>query len=401
MLLELSSTSVSDSGRASSWGGVFALSLGAFALIASEFMPVSLLTPIAADLQITEGQAGQAISVSGAFAVLTSLLISAVAGQLDRKLVLLMLTGLMIVSGTIVAVAPNYEIFMVGRAFVGIAIGGFWSMSAATAMRLVASDQVPRALSILNGGNALATVIAAPLGSFLGGVIGWRGAFFFVVPIAAIVFVWQLFSLPSMKTETQTSVAGVFLVLKRPVVALGMAAVSIFFMGQFALFTYLRPFLETVEHVDVSTLSLVLLMMGVTGFIGTSLIGTFLKEGLYTTLIAIPFAMALIAVALVLSGTGVAMTALLLGVWGLFATSAPVGWWTWVARTLPNNAEAGGGLMVAVVQLAITFGAVVGGILFDTAGHQATFGASAVLLLIAAVLTALTARSARSDTRNT
>ncbi|MBB4524938.1 MFS transporter (plasmid) [Rhizobium leguminosarum] len=400
MLLELSSTSVSDSGRASSWGGVFALSLGAFALVASEFMPVSLLTPIAADLQITEGQAGQAISVSGAFAVLTSLLISAVAGQLDRKLVLLVLTALMIISGTIVAMAPNYEIFMVGRAFVGIAIGGFWSMSAATAMRLVPSDQVPRALSILNGGNALATVIAAPLGSFLGGFIGWRGAFFFVVPIAAIVFIWQLFSLPSMKTETRTSVAGVFLVLKRPVVALGMAAVSIFFMGQFALFTYLRPFLETVEHVDVSTLSLVLLMMGVTGFVGTSLIGAFLKDRLYRTIITIPVIMALIAGALVLSGTGVAMTTLLLSMWGLFATAAPVGWWTWVARTLPNDAEAGGGLMVAVVQLAITFGAVVGGILFDTTGYQATFGASTVLLLIAAVLTALTARSARTDTQN-
>lgn len=400
MLLELSSTSVSDSGRGSSWGGVFALSLGAFALVASEFMPVSLLTPIAADLQITEGQAGQAISVSGAFAVLTSLLISAVAGQLDRKLVLLVLTALMIISGTIVAMAPNYEIFMVGRAFVGIAIGGFWSMSAATAMRLVPSDQVPRALSILNGGNALATVIAAPLGSFLGGFIGWRGAFFFVVPIAAIVFIWQLFSLPSMKTETRTSVAGVFLVLKRPVVALGMAAVSIFFMGQFALFTYLRPFLETVEHVDVSTLSLVLLMMGVTGFVGTSLIGAFLKDRLYRTIITIPVIMALIAGALVLSGTGVAMTTLLLSMWGLFATAAPVGWWTWVARTLPNDAEAGGGLMVAVVQLAITFGAVVGGILFDTTGYQATFGASTVLLLIAAVLTALTARSARTDTQN-
>ncbi|RWX36106.1 MFS transporter [Rhizobium leguminosarum] len=400
MLLELSSTSVSDSGRASSWGGVFALSLGAFALVASEFMPVSLLTPIAADLQITEGQAGQAISVSGAFAVLTSLLISAVAGQLDRKLVLLVLTALMIISGTIVAMAPNYEIFMVGRAFVGIAIGGFWSMSAATAMRLVPSDQVPRALSILNGGNALATVIAAPLGSFLGGFIGWRGAFFFVVPIAAIVFIWQLFSLPSMKTETRTSVAGVFLVLKRPVVALGMAAVSIFFMGQFALFTYLRPFLEPVEHVDVSTLSLVLLMMGVTGFVGTSLIGAFLKDRLYRTIITIPVIMALIAGALVLSGTGVAMTTLLLSMWGLFATAAPVGWWTWVARTLPNDAEAGGGLMVAVVQLAITFGAVVGGILFDTTGYQATFGASTVLLLIAAVLTALTARSARTDTQN-
>ncbi|MDX3926034.1 MAG: MFS transporter [Shinella sp.] len=395
MLMQVSSEGREVEDKPAAWAGVFALSLGAFALIASEFMPVSLLTPIASDLQITEGQAGQAISVSGAFAVLTSLFISAVAGQLDRKVLLLTLTGLMIVSGTIVAIAPSYEIFMVGRAFIGVAIGGFWSMSAAVAMRLVPDDQVPRALSILNGGNALAMVVAAPLGSFLGGLIGWRGAFFFVVPIAAIVFVWQLMSLPSMKTEVRTSAAGVFKVLRRPVVALGMAAVSIFFMGQFALFTYLRPFLETVEHVDVSTLSLMLLMMGVTGFIGTSFIGAFVKDGLYRTLVTIPVLMALIASALVLSGGGVATTAVLLGLWGLFATSAPVGWWTWVARTLPNDAEAGGGLMVAVVQLAITFGAVVGGILFDTSGYQATFGASAGMLLIAALLAVLTSRSGR------
>ncbi len=381
--------------NAASWGGVFALSLGAFALIASEFMPVSLLTPIAADLHITEGQAGQAISVSGAFAVLTSLFISAIAGNLDRKTLLLALTGVMIVSGTVVAIAPNYEIFMLGRAFIGIVIGGFWSMSAATAMRLVPSDKVPRALAILNGGNALATVIAAPLGSFLGGLIGWRGAFFFVVPIAVTVFVWQLISLPSMKTTSRTSPVAVFNLLKQPIVALGMAAVSIFFMGQFALFTYLRPFLEIVEHVDVSTLSLLLLGMGVTGFIGTVLIGRFVNDGLYRTLIIIPVLMALIAAGLIISGGGVVVTAVLLALWGLFATSAPVGWWTWVARTLPEDAEAGGGLMVAVVQLAITFGAVVGGVLFDTSGYVATFGVSAVLLLVAALLAVQTARKAQ------
>ncbi|MBD9638843.1 MFS transporter [Ensifer sp. ENS07] len=388
----ISPTRDADGGVTPSWSGVFALSLGAFALIASEFMPVSLLTPIAADLQITEGQAGQAISVSGAFAVLTSLFISALAGQLDRKLLLLALTLVMIVSGTVVAFAPNYEIFMLGRAFIGVVIGGFWSMSAATAMRLVPEDQVPRALAILNGGNALATVIAAPLGSFLGGLIGWRGAFFFVVPIAGIVFVWQLVSLPSMRTKSRASATAVFKVLKRPIVATGMAAVSIFFMGQFALFTYLRPFLETVEHVNVSTLSLLLLLMGVTGFVGTSMIGRFVNDGLYRTLIAIPVLMALIASALVFFGGAVSVTAVLLGLWGLFATSAPVGWWTWVARTLPDDAEAGGGLMVAVVQLAITLGAVVGGILFDTSGYVATFGTSAILLLLAAFLAVLTAR---------
>ena len=153
------------------WGAVLAMSLAAFALVASEFMPVSLLTPLAADLQITEGQAGQGISVSGLFALLTSLLIAGVAARVERKRLLLALTVLMIVSGTVVALAPNYPVFMLGRALIGVAIGGFWSLSAATAMRLVPEPQVPCALAIVNGGNALATVIAAPLGSFVGGLM--------------------------------------------------------------------------------------------------------------------------------------------------------------------------------------------------------------------------------------
>ncbi len=370
------------------------MSLGAFALIASEFMPVSLLTPIAADFRITEGQAGQAISVSGAFAVLTSLLIAKVAGRRDRKAVLLALTGLVIISGTIVAIAPSYELFMVGRAFIGVAIGGFWSMSAATAMRLVPAHLVPRALAILNGGNALATVIAAPLGSVLGGLVGWRGAFFFVVPISAIVFVWQMISLPSMKAKSQAASGNIFRILNRRVVSLGMIAVSLFFMGQFALFTYLRPYLESVVHLDVATLSAMQLLMGVAGFVGTSLVGGFLHEArLYRTLIAIPVLMAAVASALVLSGGGIAVTALLLAMWGLFGTAAPVGWWTWVATTLPDDAEAGGGLMVAIVQLAITLGAIVGGLLFDLSGYRTTFGVSSGILLVAALVAALASRS--------
>ena len=63
------------------WSGVFAMTLCVFALIASEFMPVSLLTPMAVDLQVSEGMAGQGIAISGAFAVLTSLSIS----WLDRR----------------------------------------------------------------------------------------------------------------------------------------------------------------------------------------------------------------------------------------------------------------------------------------------------------------------------
>ncbi len=375
------------------WGAVLAMSLAAFALVASEFMPVSLLTPLAVDLHITEGQAGQGISVSGLFALLTSLVVAAIAARVDRKRLLLSLTLLMIVSGTVVAFAPNYQVFMLGRALIGVAIGGFWSLSAATAMRLVPEPQVPRALAIVNGGNALATVIAAPLGSFVGGLIGWRGAFFCVVPVAVLALAWLMVSLPSISAQGAAKNGGLWQLMKRTLVALGMLAVSAFFMGQFMLFTYLRPFLETVTQVSVSRLSLILLVLGVAGLAGTFLIERFLKKGLFLTLVIIPLLMAGIALALVRMGNSTVLTTLLLGLWGLVATAAPVGWWTWLSKTLPDHAEAGGGLMVAIIQLAIASGAILGGQVFDMSGYEATFELSAAVLVVAAALAWLAARA--------
>lgn len=369
------------------WSGVFAMSLCVFALIASEFMPVSLLTLIANDLQITEGMAGQGIAISGTFAVLTSLLLPTFIGTIDRKKLLLTLTFLMGISGAIIALAPNYMAYMLGRGLIGVVIGGFWSMSAAMAIRLVPPEKVPKALAIFNGGNAMATVIAAPLGSYLGSIVGWRGAFLAIIPIALITLIWQWFALPVMKTEATTPGSrNILNTLKNRTVALGMAGCGAFFMGQFALFTYLRPFLETVTHTSVSTLSLLLLAIGFSGLIGTLIISSFLKEMLYSLLIGIPILMAMIAIALIPLGSNVLIVAILLSLWGLVATAAPVAWWTWVAKAMPDNAEAGGGLMVAVVQMSIALGSTVGGLLFDADGYQSTFIASAIVLLIGAFL---------------
>ncbi|WP_343650817.1 MFS transporter [Stenotrophomonas sp.] len=381
------------------WGGVFAMTLCVFALIASEFMPVSLLTPLAADLGVSEGLAGYGIAISGAFAVLTSLSISRLAGTINRRTLLLFLTALMALSGVVVALAPNYPVYMTGRALIGVVIGGFWSLSAATAMRLVPAAKVPRALAIFNSGNALATVVAAPLGSYLGGVIGWRGAFLCLVPVAAVAFAWQWAGLPSMVAERRHAPSGVVALLRRRVVALGMIACGAFFMGQFALFTYVRPFLERVTHATDSAVPLVLLAIGASGLLGTFAIGAFIKRGLYRTLVSIPAVMALIALALVLLGPRIWPTAALLSAWGLLATAAPVGWWSWLARTFTDNAEAGGGLMVAVVQCSIALGASVGGLLFDGFGFASTFVASAGLLLFAALLAYVTACDAASTSR--
>lgn len=372
------------------WGAIFAMTLCVFVLIASEFMPVSLLTPIARDLGVTEGLAGQGIAISGALAVLTSLSLTHIAGNMNRKTLLLGMTALMAASGLLIAFASSYLVYMIGRALIGIAIGGFWSMSAATAIRLVPQHQVSRALAIFNGGNALATVVAAPLGSYLGATIGWRGAFLCLVPVAIIAFIWQCFSLPKMEND-RAAQGTVLRLFRQPVVRVGLLACGLFFMGQFALFTYVRPFLETVTHVSASGLSLILLTIGIAGFVGTLIIAAFLNARFYQALMAIPLLMAIIAGMLILTGHSVWIVALLLGLWGLLATAAPTGWWTWLARTLPEDAEAGGGLMVAVIQLSIALGSTAGGMVFDNLGWQSTFGMSGILLLSAGALTFLTA----------
>lgn len=200
-----------------------------------------------------------------------------------------------------------------------------------------------------------------------------------------------------MKAEPRKAGSGnVFRLFKSRLVTLGMLGVGTFFMGQFVLFTYVRPFVETVTRVDVTTLSMILLVIGIAGFIGTTLIGTFLKRGMYRTLVAIPLLMAAIALALIVLGSSVTAAFVLLGLWGLVATAAPVGWWSWMVKVVAQGCRSGGGLMVAVIQLSIALGSTVGGLLFDGGGYRVTFLASAVVLLIAAVLAFWTSRAQAS-----
>jgi predicted MFS family arabinose efflux permease len=149
------------SGR-QTWSAVGSMAMCIALLIASEFMPVSLLTPIAHDLRATEGLAGQSISISGLFAVVTSFSIATIAGRFDRRHVLMTLTGIMLSSLVLIANAPNLAVLMAARALLGVVIGGFWSLATATVMRLVPEDRVPKAIGLVYTGNAVATHLLHP-----------------------------------------------------------------------------------------------------------------------------------------------------------------------------------------------------------------------------------------------
>ena len=372
--------------QGAAWGAVLAMSLCVAMLIASEFMPVSLLTPMVEGLGATTGQTGQAISISGLFAVTASLLITTVAGTLNRKGVLLGITALMLVSLVLVALAPNFTVLIIGRALLGLCIGGFWALATAVIMRLVPADDVPRALALMYGGQAIAAAFAAPLGSYLGGLFGWREVFWALVPIVALNLMWLAAALPSLPAEKRGDFGSLLAVLRRPYFARGLLAAVLSWGSAFMMFTYLRPFLEQVTQVDVTTLSVLLLVLGGAGFLGTwgsaRLIGPRIAP-----LLKLPaLVMGACTILLLFLGGSVVGTAILLAIWGAMNTAMSVIWMTWMSRNVDDAPEAGGSLMVAGVQASIMLGAVLGGLLLDGISIQAVLAGSVALAVAALAL---------------
>ena len=365
---------------------MWALGLGVFGLITDEFLPASLLTPMAASLGVTEGVAGQTVTATALVALVTGLLITSATKSLDRRWVLMFFTLMQIVSSLLVAFAPSLQVLLLGRLLLGVAIGGFWAMSTATTMRLVPASDVPKALSIIFAGVSIATVVAAPLGSYLGSLIGWRNVFILCVVPGVLALLWQLWVLPSMRPENGGSLRTLLHVLRRPGMIGGLLATIFIFSGHFAFFTYLRPFLETVGRASVETISLILLGFGLANFIGTSIAGHLLARNLRLTLALVPFGMGVLALLMVAFGHLALLDGLLVTLWGFAFGLVPVGWSTWLATTVPDEAESAGGLMVASIQLAISAGAAGGGLVFDLNGASGVFTVSGVLLVAAMVM---------------
>ncbi|MEN4950293.1 MFS transporter [Stenotrophomonas sp. TWI819] len=383
-----------ESGEPSSsaWVAVFSLAMGVFGLLTAEYLPASLLTPMAADLGVSEALAGQAVTVTAVVALFAGLLVPRLTRLMDRRVVLLSFTGLMILSNALVALSSSMGVLLVMRVLLGIALGGFWSMAAAVAMRLVPQQRVPRALSIIFSGIAVGTVVSVPLGSYLGGLLGWRSAFWAATAVGGLTFAFQWFTLPRMAPRKAALPESVVGLLRRPGIAVGMLGCVLAHTGQYSLFTYIRPTLESLGQMSADGLALILLGFGVANFVGTLLAGWLMERSLKVTLVIMPAMVGVAALGMVLLPVGVGGLSMLVALWGLAFGGVPVAWSSWVARAVPDQAESAGGMVVAAVQSSIAAGAALGGLVFGLGGIVAVLTVAAAVMLLASLLIALRVR---------
>jgi DHA1 family purine ribonucleoside efflux pump-like MFS transporter len=368
------------------WFAVLSMAATSFALVSAEFLPAGLLTPMARDLGISEGTAGQIVTATASVGAITALLSNVLIGRLNRKAVLVGLSALAIGSNILAALAPDLWLLLLGRAGLGIALSGFWSLSVAIVARLVGANATGRGMAIVTLGVSLATIAAPSLGALISDWLGWRSAMTMTAGLAALAMLLQLLSLPTLPASRSNSLSDVFRLTRRRGVQLAMLAILLLMTGHFAGSVYVRPFLEQVTQLETGPIALALLGFGIASVIGNVAGGRMADASIRMALAVTAALMASAALALVLWGTytGVAFT--LVALWGVAFGMAPVVLPTNLSRSAPDALEAAGSLMVVSFQVAITIGAVFGGYVVDHYGAVGPLTLTAALAALTVVL---------------
>ncbi|RWX75551.1 MFS transporter [Neorhizobium lilium] len=350
------------------WDAIVSLTLGVFGLVTAEFLPASLLTPISADLGISSGTAGQTVTVTAVVAAIAGPAIVIGTRSLNRRWTLYGLTALLIVASALAALANGLPLLLLSRVLLGIGLGGFWAMAGALAMRLVPMEQLPRAMAMIFTGVSVATVMAAPLGAYIGATFGWRAAFVLSGTVGVVALIAQAFTVPSLPPAGHAGLGTMLAVLQRPKIRIALFATLLTVAGHFAGFTYIRPYLEGIPHLGIDMVSLVLLAYGVGGFFGNIVGGIITSRSATLGTVFASGGIAAAAVILALLGTSEMASAVAVTLWGFAFGAFPVSIQSYVTRAAPDEAESAGALLLTTFQIAISSGAVLGGVLIDLQG---------------------------------
>jgi predicted MFS family arabinose efflux permease len=352
----------------SRWAAVAAVALGTFLLVTAEQLPIGLLTEVGSALRVSEATAGLMVTVPSLVAAIAAPVVPALVGGLDRRLLLLGLMGLMTCANLTSALAPNFGVLVSSRVVVGVAIGGFWAVAGGLAVRLVDEAHVPRATAIIFGGVGAANVFGVPIGTVVGGLTGWRIAFASLSALALVALAALLSVLPPLAASQVMSPRLLARQLRNPGVRVGILATFLVVTGHFAAYTFVSPALQRLSGIDARLVGPLLFGFGIAGMIGNFAAGAALARRTHRTVQVITLTLAVAMPLFLLLGRGTVGGIALLVVWGLAYGGVSVGLQTWMIKAAPRAVEPASALWVAVFNLSIGLGALVGGVALDSLG---------------------------------
>lgn len=368
------------------WLSVTSVALGSFVLVLSEFLPIGLLPAIADDLDVGIGTAGLMVVATGLVGAVAAPVVTVLTSRLDRRVVLVSLTVLLVIADGLAAIAPSFWVLLIARMLLGVGIGGFWAIGAGIAGRLVRPELTIRATSLITAGVSVATVVSLPLGALVSSLASWRLGFVIGGALGVVALVLQLAMLPRIPAQQRVRFATLGSLLRVPRARVGLIAAAFVFAAQFAAYTYIAPYLQQLVGVGPDTVTIALLVFGVAGIIGNFAAGFTLDRSVLGTIGASKFVLAAAVVLLPLLAHSVVGVFVLLVVWGLVWGALPLGMQTWMSTASPAGSETGLALFVTTIQLAIAAGSVLGGAAVSSFGLAADFWLAGGVAIVGAVV---------------
>ncbi|MET8867393.1 MFS transporter [Nonomuraea sp. NPDC004580] len=368
-----------------------AVAFGTFLLVTAEQLPIGLLTPVGSALSVSEGAAGLMVTVPSIVAAFAAPMVPLLVGRMDRKLLLVSLMGLMTLANLASALAPTYPLLIAARVLVGVAVGGFWAIAGALAIRLVPAAHVPRATAIIFGGVGAANVFGVPIGTMIGGLANWRIAFGTLSALALAVLVALLALLPPLAAAQPVGLRRLADQFRNQGVRVGILATFLIVTGHFSAYTFISPVLRDLSGIDERFVGPLLFGFGVAGIMGNFVAGAAVARRLHRTVLSIAAALGVTVLLYPLAGLTGAGGVTLLVVWGLVYGGVSTSLQTWMIKAAPQAVEEASALWVAAFNLSIGLGALAGGAVVDALPLQCIMWLAGGLVL-AAGLAVWTAR---------